>query len=203
MRVGQVFVQHLRDGRFDVPEEDRETCHRLVELAQRELRREHMCFPMDLRADLHEAPELRRLVGEEPSVGVDVLLDPEWRVERLSRERSGVEGADRQEGAAVAHAQVAQQAVEESFVPDPVDRRIEGVGAAPEGVRVAAKPRLALHDQDALPRFRQQRRRRQTADPAADDDDIVGIAPGFARYRHSLPLGPGSIASGQADEVGW
>ena len=81
-----------------------------------------------------------------------------------------------------------------------MDRRIEGVGAAREGVADAARPILALQQQDVPPRLREEGGGGEPAEPRTDDDHIVLIRSRLALLgRHIAPF---SCRSGRPPQIG-
>ena len=114
------------------------------------------------------------------------------RIERDAGPLDAVARIDAHEVAAVAHAELGEQVVQHAAAlerhrlaaGDEVHRGVEAVAAAAERVRIAARAVVALDDEHALARAREQRRAREPAEPAADHDRVVAVARGFLVEPH-------------------
>src|SRR5262249_42531359 len=130
-----------------------------------------------------EAADRVRRAGEALRVRLGESVELARSVECEARPLDAVARVDAREVAAIAHAELGEQIVQHTAAlernrlaaGDEVHRRIEAIAAAAERVRIATRSVVALDDQHALPRAREQRRAGGSAEPAADHDRVVAV----------------------------
>ena len=77
---------------------------------------------------------------------------------------------------------------------DEVHRRVEAIAAAAERVCIAARAIVALDDQYAPARAREQRRAGETPEPAADHDRVVAVVRRLLVESHPASLAHRALA---------
>ena len=97
-----------------------------------------------LRAHLEEAADLRGLFRKAGRMRLDKGLPPERGVQPEVRQLHGEEALGLEEGNPIAHAEVAEQSIEHWWIDHEMDRRVEDIRAALEGVHVATRCRLCF-----------------------------------------------------------
>ena len=122
----------------------------------------------------------------------DEGLELRRRLEYEPRPLDAIAGIDAREIATIAHPERAEHAVQQGgslersrlAAPDHVNRRIEAIAAPPEGMRVAARPIVALEHQHPLAGACEQRRAGEAAEATSDDDRVVRVADRFFMEAH-------------------
>ena len=155
------LVDYLGGGRHPVLERERELLDGVVEVAQPDADAGRT-RPRQIDTDPDELREAVRVVRV-PGVGLDELLDAGRVRRREAGEANAVLDLAPDELGLVAHPERAEVGVEDPALVRlrrPVDRRVEGVLAPPERMRVAAGALVLLDDEDGLPEPRVETRPR-------------------------------------------
>jgi hypothetical protein len=196
-RVVDARLEHLRERGAPVAQQQR------IALGPRERPRTGLLLgaarlSADLEAVLEEAADPLRLAREALRVRLGEAIELARCVEREAGPLDAIGRIDAREVAALAHAELREQVVQHPAALErhglaarhEVHGRVEAIAAALERVRVAARAVVALDDQHAPTRAREQRRAREPAEPAADHDRVVAVVRGLLveAHRPTAPL---------------
>ena len=173
-----MLVEHFLETRRAVPDEIRDLLLGIGQLVAQHAEGHRRRLVEHVLDQPEELAETVLFLREQPQVRLDEALG----VARLVRnvepgigEGRRVERVDTNEVHQILDAEVRKQVQHERHLGQHVDRRIEGVAAAAERVRVAARRSGRLGDQDLPAGAREQRGGGQPAQSRADDDNVIAF----------------------------
>jgi hypothetical protein len=111
-----------------------------------------------------------------PEVGLEKVLSAQRRLQAEARIDGGIERVDAHKVAALAHAQIPQEVINQTVglaFSNEVGSGIKVVLFALKGMDIAPWPVMAFNHQDLLACFGQQGRGSQPSHATADDDDVI------------------------------